>query len=72
MITGIQIQKFDFTDIKNLKDYVMSTDSVIMSLLSSTLNNFATISSSYNVIKPFNFIIKITNDDYKIQNIWKG
>ena len=60
------IDKYDFTDIKNLKDYVTSTDSVMMSLFSSTLNNFATISSLYNVIKPFNFIIKITNDDYKI------
>ena len=60
------VDKYDFTDIKNLKDYVTSTDSIIMSLLSSTLNNFATISSSCNVIKPFNFIIKITNDNYKI------
>ena len=60
------IDKYDFTDIKNLKDYVTSTDSITMSLLSSTLNNFAAISSSYNVIKPFNFIIKITKEDYKI------
>ena len=62
------IDKYDFTDIKNLKDYFTSTDSIIMSLLSSTLNNFAAISSSYNVIKPFNFVIKIKNEDYKIQN----
>ena len=40
----------------------------MMSLLSSTLNNFAAISSSYHVIKPFHFILKITNDDYKIEN----
>ena len=62
------VDKYDFTDIKNLKDYVKSTDSLLMSLLSSTLNNFAAISSSYHVIKPFNFVIKITNDDYKIEN----
>ncbi len=62
------IDKYDFTDIKNLKDYFTSTDSIIMSLFSSTLNNFAAISSSYNVIKPFNFVIKITKDDYKIEN----
>ena len=60
------VDKYDFTDIKNLKDYVTSTDSITMSLLSSTLNNFATISSSYNVIKPFNFLIKIKNENYKM------
>lgn len=60
--------KYDFTDIKNLKDYVKSTDSVPMSLFSSILNNFAAVSSSYNVIKPFNFKIKIKDDDYKIEN----
>lgn len=63
------IDKYDFTDIKNLKDYVSSTDSVPMSIFSSTLNNFAAISSSYNVIKPFNFKLKIKNDDYKIENM---
>ena len=41
---------------------------LLLSLHDATLNNFATISSSYNVIKPFNFVIKITNDDYKIEN----
>ena len=45
------------------------TNSVPMSLLSSTLNNFAAISSAYNVIKPFNFKLKIKNDDYIIENI---
>lgn len=63
------IDKYDFTDIKDLKDYVTSTDSVPMSLFSSTLNNFAAISSSYNVIKPFNFKIKVKNDNYKVENI---
>lgn len=59
------IDRYDFTDIKNLKDYVTSADSIKMSLLSSTLNNFAAVSSSYNVIKPYNFKIKIIKDDYK-------
>ena len=31
-------------------------------------DNFAAISSSYNVIKPFNFIIKVKKENYKIQN----
>ncbi len=55
---------YDFTDIKGLKDYIDSTNSLPMSLFSSTLNNFAAISSSYNVIKPFNFVIKIDKEDY--------
>ena len=62
------IDKYDFTNFKKLRDYVTSTDSIIMSLLSSTLNDFAAISSSYNVIKPFNFIIKVKKENYKIQN----
>lgn len=58
--------RYDFTDIKNLKDYVKSTDSIKMSIFSSTLNNFAAISSSYNVIKPYNFVIKMNVKNYKI------
>lgn len=50
-----------------IKDYVSSTDSIPMSIFSSTLNNFSAISSSYNVIKPFNFKLKIKNEDYKIE-----
>lgn len=57
--------RYDFTDIKNLKDYVKSTDSIKDSLFSSTLNNFAAISSSYRVIKPYNFVIKMNIKDYK-------
>lgn len=44
-------------------------DENVSNIFSSTLNNFAAISSSYNVIKPFNFKIIIKNDDYKIENI---
>ena len=59
--------KYDFTDIKNASDYISSTDTVPMSLFSSTLNNFAAISSSYGVIKPFNFMIKMKIKNYKIE-----
>ena len=59
--------KYDFTDIKNASDYISSTDTVPMSLFSSTLNNFAAISSSYGVIKPFNFMIKMKVKNYKIE-----
>lgn len=60
--------KYDFTDIKNLKDYVSSTNSIKMSLFSSTLNNFAAISSSYGVLKTFNFMIKMKIENYKIES----
>lgn len=60
--------KYDFTDIKGWKDYIASTNSVPMSLFSSTLNNFAAISSSYNVIKPFHFVIKIDKEDYIMES----
>lgn len=55
---------YDFTEI--IKDYIGSASSIKMSLFSSTLNNFAAISSSYNVIKPFNFIIKVNVKDYQV------
>lgn len=58
--------RYDFTDIKNLREYITSNKSIPMSIFSSTLNNFAAISSSYNVIKPFNFMIKIDKDNYEI------
>ena len=58
--------RYDFTDIKNVNDYLESDDSLKMSLLSSTLNNFAAVSSAYNVIKPFNFVIKMHVTDYKM------
>ena len=50
-----------------VNDYISSTDTVPMSLFSSTLNNFAAISSSYGVIKPFNFMIKMKVKNYKIE-----
>ena len=50
-----------------VNDYISSTDTVPMSLFSSTLNNFAAISSSYGVINPFNFMIKMKVKNYKIE-----
>jgi len=56
--------RYDFTDIKGLDDYSNSTDNISKSLLSSTLNNFAAISSQYEVIKPYNFKIEFDIENY--------
>ncbi|MBQ2836485.1 MAG: hypothetical protein IJE68_06615 [Clostridia bacterium] len=42
---------YDFTDFKNLKEYVTSNKSLPMSIFSTILNNFGVVSSEYGVIK---------------------
>ena len=56
---------YDFTDFKSLKKYVKSNSSLIMSIFSTTLNNFAVVSSEYGVIKPYNLKIKFKIENYK-------
>ena len=60
--------KYDYTDLKMPKEYFNSFGSKTKSIFSSTLNNFAAVSSSYGVIRPFYFIIKIKNSDYIIED----
>lgn len=55
---------YDFTEIKKMKSLGKSKTT---GFFSSTLNNFAVISSLYGVIKPFRFIIKIKIDNYRIE-----
>ncbi len=55
---------YDFTDFKSLKKYVKSNSSLIMSIFSTTLNNFAVVSSEYGVIKPYNLKIKFRIENY--------
>ena len=62
------VDKYDYTDLKIPKEYTNSFGSKSNSILASTLNNYAAVSSSFGVIRPFNFIIKIKNSDYKIEN----
>lgn len=59
------IDKYDYTDLKMPKEYIKSFDSKSKSLLASTLNNYAAVSSSYGVIRPFNFIIKVEKRNYE-------
>ena len=57
---------YDFTDLKNINEYRNSTNSTIKSLFSSTINNYAIVSSQYGVIKPYDIIIAFTIKDYVI------
>ena len=60
---------YDFTDIKNLKEYTTSNNSKVTSALSSTLNNFGIISQQYGVLKRYDIIIKFKMDNYVVD--WK-
>lgn len=60
---------YDFTDIKNLKEYTTSNNSKATSVLSSTLNNFGIVSQQYGVLKRYDIIIKFKMDNYVVD--WK-
>jgi len=60
------IDTYDFTDFKNFKKYITSNTSLLMSIFSTILNNFAVVSSEYGVIKPYKVTIIVKKDDYKI------
>ena len=61
------VDKYDYTEIIKLSQYETLSDSKGKSILASTLNNFAVVSSSYGVIRPFKFIIKVTNSNYETE-----
>lgn len=58
---------YDFTDFKNLKEYVTSNSSLPMSIFSTLLNNFAVVSSEYGVIKPYKVTIIIQEENYVVE-----
>lgn len=58
---------YDFTDFKNLKEYVTSNESLPMSIFSTILNNLAVVSSEYGVIKPYKVTILIQENDYVVK-----
>lgn len=60
------IDKYDFTDLKNLKEYITSANSLPKSIFSSTLNNLAVASSEYGVIRPYEFIMKFEIKNFVI------
>lgn len=63
---GCLTNLYDYTDFKNLKEYLTATNSVPKSLFSSTLNNFAVASSEYGVIRPYEFTMKFEIKNYVV------
>lgn len=49
---------YDFTEFKNLKEYVNEENAIVKDILSTTLNNLGVVSSEYGVIKVYDVIIK--------------
>lgn len=61
------IDVYDFTDLKDIPEYYNSNDSMIMSIFSTILNNFAVVSMQYGVLKPFEVRIEFELKDYNIE-----
>ena len=54
---------------KSLREYVTSNDSILKSIVSVTLNNFAVASYEYGVIKPYHFTIKFEMNNHKVSEV---
>lgn len=57
---------YDFTEFKDLKEYVDNKESVFTNIFSTLLNNFGVVSYEYGVIKKYNVNIKFNFSNYKI------
>lgn len=57
---------YDFTDFKNLKQYV-DNKNWVTDIFSTLLNNFGVVSSEYGVIKTYNVKIKFNISNYEIK-----
>ncbi len=58
---------YDFTEFKDLKEYVDNKEAMLTDILSTLLNNFGVVSSEYGVIKTYNVKIKFNFPNYKIK-----
>lgn len=57
---------YDYTEFKDLEDYVKDANSVPKSMFSSFIYNLAHISVMFGVIKEYNVIIRFTIDNYEV------
>ena len=67
-IDGEIIDTYDFTDFKDLKEYIDSnetTKKLLNDLFSTLLNNFGVVSYEYGVIKKFDVKIKFKDETYR-------
>ena len=58
---------YDFTEFKDLKEYVDNEEAVLTDIFSTLLNNFGVVSSEYGVIKTYDVKIKFSFSNYKIK-----
>ena len=58
---------YDFTEFKNLKEYVDNEETIFSDIFSTLLNNFGVVSSEYGVIKTYDVKIKFNFSNYKIK-----
>lgn len=58
---------YDFTEFKDLKEYVDNEEKIFTDIFSTLLNNFGVISSEYGVIKTYDVKIKFNFSNYIIK-----
>lgn len=58
---------YDFTDFKELKEYVDREDSKLTDIFSTLLNNFGVASSKYGVIKEYDVKIRFNLNNYVVE-----
>ena len=59
--------RYDYTKMKMPRQYYNDTSSVAKSILSSTLYNFASISTKFGVMKEYNIDIKVFLNEYNVE-----
>ena len=57
---------YDFTEFKDLKEYVDNKEEILTDIFSTLLNNFGVVSYEYGVIKKYDVKIKFDFSNYKI------
>ena len=58
---------YDFTEFKDLKEYVDNEEAIFTDFFSTLLNNFGVVSGEYGVIKTYEVKIKFNFPNYKIK-----
>ena len=58
---------YDFTEFKDLKEYVDNKEEIFTDIFSTLLNNFGVVSYEYGVIKKYDVKIKFNFSNYKIK-----
>lgn len=57
---------YDFTEFKELKEYVDNKEEIFTDIFSTLLNNFGVVSYEYGVIKKYDVKIKFNFSNYKV------